>query len=95
MFWRDILSTLIGGLFVLIVAYTWAVLTGYLSNPGLWESVANFFRALTVPTGMATFAAVTGILVNAFVGYAAHRAKNRAEKSQKRHPDMKPDNDTD
>lgn len=48
-FWRDILTTLIGGLLVLVTAYLWAVFTGYIQTPGVWETVVSVTLGIAVP----------------------------------------------
>ena len=48
-FWRDILSTMIGGVLVLVVAYLWAESLGLVTSPGFWQSVGTFFGAIGLP----------------------------------------------
>lgn len=78
-FWRDVVSTAIGGLLVLMVAFIWAVLMGYLTSPGLWQAIGSFFGAISISAVAPALAGAVALIVS----ISTHRMqRTQAERAE-------------
>ena len=74
-FWRDIVTTAIGGTLVLVIAFLWATFMGYLAKPEFWNAVGSFFGAVSWTVG--PILTVLGLVMMIYFRRAKLRAIER------------------
>lgn len=79
-FWKDVAGNTIAGLLLVIIAYVYAVITGYIGNPGFWQGIAGFFGSITFTAGIS---ALVGVL-SAVFAFLVHRLTDSEVQRQKR-----------
>jgi hypothetical protein len=87
-FWKDVAANTVAGIILAIILYVFAVIMGYIQNPGLWQSIGAFLSSIAVTSVVSIIAALAGLgmaVVTHFVtGQEAQRKRLRAERRQQR-----------
>lgn len=70
-FWKDVAANTVAGILLAIILYVFAIIMGYIQDPGLWNSVAAFFGSVTFTAGISSLVGVLTALLSVLFAFLA------------------------